>query len=117
VFLAGNHDHYLVRRGAEELFELSWPPAWHRASSRVRSGASICYASARLVRPSDPSGPALDAFDKLVANLGWAHDTDKIVFAHTHPTTRSMGSPSRAGGSAMETASPDLPSRSAPGGR
>lgn len=42
------------------------------------------YASARLVRPSDPWEPAMDAFDKVVANLGWAHDTDKIVFAHTH---------------------------------
>ena len=42
------------------------------------------YAFARLVRPSDPSGPAIEAFEEVVANLGWAHDTDKIVFAHTH---------------------------------
>jgi hypothetical protein len=67
------------------------------------------------VRPSDPWGPAIYAFDKVVANLGWAHDTDKIVFAHTHHPLDGVTKP--GGGSAMETASPDLPSRSAPGGR
>jgi predicted phosphodiesterase len=59
------------------------------AQRRQRTGAPAGgevanYAFARLVRPSDPSGPAIEAFEKVVANLGWARDTDKIVFAHTH---------------------------------
>jgi hypothetical protein len=59
------------------------------ADRRDRTGAPAGgevanYAFARLVRPSDPSGPAIEAFEKVVENLGWARDTDKIVFAHTH---------------------------------
>ena len=53
------------------------------------------------MRPSDPWGPAIYAFDKVVANLGWAHDTDKIVFAHTHHPLDGVTKP--GGGSAMET--------------
>lgn len=39
---------------------------------------------ARVLRPSDPTGPALDAFAQVVENLGWAADVDQVVFAHTH---------------------------------
>lgn len=61
----------------------------HEARRRQRTGAPAGsevanYAFARLVRPSDPAGPAIEAFEKVVANLGWAANTDKIVFAHTH---------------------------------
>jgi UDP-2,3-diacylglucosamine pyrophosphatase LpxH len=49
------------------------------------AGSEIAnYAATRLIRPSEPSGPAIEAFEKVVANLGWGPDTDKIVFAHTH---------------------------------
>jgi len=49
------------------------------------AGAEITsYTLGRMVRPSDPSGLAVEAFEKVVENLGWAADTDKIVFAHTH---------------------------------
>jgi len=56
------------------------------------AGAEVTlHTSARLVRPSDPSGPAIEAFDTVVANLGWARETDKIVFAHTHQPLDGVG--------------------------
>jgi UDP-2,3-diacylglucosamine pyrophosphatase LpxH len=55
-----------------------------RETGAPAGGEAASYAIARLVRPSDPSGPAVEAFQQVVQNLGWARDTDKIVFAHTH---------------------------------
>jgi UDP-2,3-diacylglucosamine pyrophosphatase LpxH len=59
------------------------------AHRRLRTGAPAGgevanYAMARMIRPSDPSGPAVAAFDQVVHNLGWAQGTDNVVFAHTH---------------------------------
>jgi hypothetical protein len=56
---------------------------------RRRTGApagseAANYGFARIVSPSDPAAPAVEAFDQVVANLGWARHTNKIVFAHTH---------------------------------
>lgn len=48
------------------------------------------------MRPSDPTGPALAAIDRVVENLGWAHDVDQIVFAHTHQPLADAR-PSRGG--------------------
>ncbi len=42
------------------------------------------YPQATVISRSDPSEHALEAFDQVVANLGWSRDTDRIVFAHTH---------------------------------
>jgi hypothetical protein len=61
----------------------------HEERRRQRTGApgggEIANTSfARLVRPSDPSGRALEAFERVVENLGWSCDTNNIVFAHTH---------------------------------
>jgi UDP-2,3-diacylglucosamine pyrophosphatase LpxH len=42
------------------------------------------YPQASVVSRSDPSERALEAFARVVANLGWAEETDRIVFAHTH---------------------------------
>ncbi len=42
------------------------------------------YPQASVISPSDPSTNALEAFAKVVRNLGWAEQTEKIVFAHTH---------------------------------
>jgi UDP-2,3-diacylglucosamine pyrophosphatase LpxH len=59
--------------------------AERRQQTGAPAGGEVAnLAFARVVRASDPSGPALDAFEKVVANLGWARDTNKIVFAHTH---------------------------------
>ena len=59
--------------------------AQRRQETGAPAGGEVAnLAFARVVRASDPSGPAIDAFEKVVTNLGWARDTDKIVFAHTH---------------------------------
>ncbi len=42
------------------------------------------YPKASVISASDPSTNALEAFAKVVANLGWAQEAEKIVFAHTH---------------------------------
>jgi UDP-2,3-diacylglucosamine pyrophosphatase LpxH len=42
------------------------------------------YPEPTVVSRSDPSEQALEAFAQVVANLSWAEETDKIVFAHTH---------------------------------
>ncbi len=42
------------------------------------------YPEPTVVSRSDPSEHALEAFAQVVENLGWARDTDRIVFAHTH---------------------------------
>ncbi len=55
-----------------------------RRTGAPAGGEATSYAFARMVNPSDPAGPAIEAFDRVVATLGWARDTDKIVFAHTH---------------------------------
>jgi len=47
-------------------------------------GTATGYNLARVTRPNDPPRPAVDAFDRVVQNLGWARGTDQIVFAHTH---------------------------------
>ena len=56
-----------------------------RLKTGAPAGAEVPNMTmARLIRPADPLGPAVSAFDKVVRNLGWAHDTSQIVFAHTH---------------------------------
>ena len=66
--------------------------AQRRQVTGAPAGAEVTlHTSARLVRPSDPSGPAIEAFDKVVSNLGWARETDKIVFAHTHQPLDGVG--------------------------
>lgn len=42
------------------------------------------YPAASVISPSDPSEHALEAFAKVVANLGWDREAEQIVFAHTH---------------------------------
>jgi UDP-2,3-diacylglucosamine pyrophosphatase LpxH len=64
-----------------------------RQTGAPAGGEVANYAFARLVNPSEPSGPAVEAFEKVVANLGWARDTDKIVFAHTHQPLDGVTAP------------------------
>ena len=55
-----------------------------RRTGSPAGGEAASHALARMVNPGDSAGPAVEAIDKVVANLGWARDTDKVVFAHTH---------------------------------
>jgi UDP-2,3-diacylglucosamine pyrophosphatase LpxH len=71
--------------------------AQRRHRTGAPAGGEIAnYAWARFIRPSEPSGPAIEAFEKVVANLGWGRDTDKIVFAHTHQPLDGVTAPGGA---------------------
>jgi hypothetical protein len=48
----------------------------------------------QVVRTRDPYHLALGAFEQVVMRLGWARDTDKIVFAHTHQPLEDVRGPS-----------------------
>jgi len=64
-----------------------------RRTNAPAGGEASSYAFARSVAPSDPSWPAVAAFEKVVLNLGWSRDTDKIVFAHTHQPLEGVPGP------------------------
>jgi UDP-2,3-diacylglucosamine pyrophosphatase LpxH len=51
------------------------------------------YPVARVLRPSDPQEHSLEAFAKVVDNLGWGEDAEKIVFAHTHQPLADVHTP------------------------
>lgn len=53
-------------------------------------------ALGQVLRPRDPNHPAVAAFEQVVMRLGWARDTDKIVFAHTHQPLEDVRGPSGA---------------------
>jgi hypothetical protein len=53
-------------------------------------------ALGQVVRPRDSGHPAVAAFEQVVMRLGWARDTDKIVFAHTHHPLEDVRGPSGA---------------------
>ena len=55
-----------------------------RRTGAPTGAEAATYALVRSVSPSDPAGPAVEAIDKVVKNLGWARHADKVVFAHTH---------------------------------
>jgi UDP-2,3-diacylglucosamine pyrophosphatase LpxH len=42
------------------------------------------YPEPTVLSRSSPTEPALEAFSRVVANLGWDGEAEKIVFAHTH---------------------------------
>ena len=75
------------------------------------------YPAASVVSPSDPSERALEAFAEVVANLGWAEQSDRIVFAHTHQPLACVRSSSDSRTRYWNTGSwiyePDLGSRQA----
>jgi len=59
---------------------------------------------------------AITAFETAVINLGWARDTDKIVFAHTHQPFDDLTGPSgtiRYWNTGSWIYEPDLRSRAA----
>ncbi|HTU86777.1 MAG TPA: metallophosphoesterase [Solirubrobacteraceae bacterium] len=53
-------------------------------------------ALGQVVRPRDSYQSAVVAFEQVVIRLGWARDTDKIVFAHTHHPLDDVRGPSGA---------------------
>ena len=72
---------------------------------------------ARTISPGDPRGNALEAFAKVVDNLGWSRQYEKIVFAHTHQpfadVRSSSGSPVRYWNTGSWIYEPELASREA----
>ena len=88
--------------------------ARRRRTGAPAGGEATSYAFARMVNPSDSVAPAVEAFEKVVTNLGWARDTDKIVFAHTHQPLESVtphGSSVRYWNTGSWIYEPDLSSR------
>lgn len=76
----------------------------------------LAYPAASVISPSDPSGHALAAFAKVVTNLGWDREAERIVFAHTHQPladVRSGGSRTRYWNTGSWIFEPDLGSRQA----
>jgi hypothetical protein len=77
------------------------------------------YPAASVISPSDPSEHALEAFAKVVSNLGWDRGAERIVFAHTHQPLADVrcgnGSPVRYWNTGSWIYEPDLGSRQAYG--
>jgi hypothetical protein len=67
-----------------------------RRTGAPAGGEVAKYALGQVVRPRDPPRPSLAAFEAVVMRLGWARDTDKIVFAHTHRPLEDVTGPSGA---------------------
>lgn len=67
-----------------------------RLSGAPGGGELARRALGQVVRPRDPYHPAVAAFERVVMHLGWARDTDKIVFAHTHQPLEDVRGPSGA---------------------
>jgi UDP-2,3-diacylglucosamine pyrophosphatase LpxH len=58
-----------------------------RRAVRKPNGGSWRHRPVQLARACDPAEPApvaLAAFGRVVTELGWNRDAEKIVFAHTH---------------------------------
>lgn len=75
------------------------------------------YPAASVISPSDPSEHALEAFAKVVANLDWDREAERIVFAHTHQPLADVrcgnGSRTRYWNTGSWIYEPDLASRQA----
>jgi UDP-2,3-diacylglucosamine pyrophosphatase LpxH len=122
----GTHAQQNVFRAAERAGRIEYALRLpRRGLKRLRGDPPVpdeqqarpAYPSASVISPSDPSEHALEAFARVVANLGWSEECDKIVFAHTHQPLACV----QAGGSSQtrywNTGSwiyePDLGSRQA----
>jgi hypothetical protein len=69
--------------------------ARRRRTGAPAGGEASSFLFARRVHPSDPTEAAVAAFDQVVTNLGYAKDTNQIVFAHTHQPLDGVLGPSR----------------------
>jgi len=102
------------REAAEYLRAITHEAERRRKTAAPTGGEAGAFA--RSTNPSDSPSPAIQGFDTVVSNLGWARETDKIVFGHTHQPLDGVTAP---GGSIRywNTGSwiyePDLSSREA----
>ncbi len=74
------------------------------------------YPEPTVLSRSSPTEHALEAFSRVVANLGWDQDADRIVFAHTHQPlddVRASHGSTRYWNSGCWIYEPDLSSRQA----
>lgn len=74
------------------------------------------YPEPTVLSRSSPTEHALEAFSRVVANLGWGAEADKIVFAHTHQPlddVRASQGTTRYWNSGCWIYEPDLSSRQA----
>ena len=74
------------------------------------------YPGPTVLSRSSPTEHALEAFARVVGNLGWGGEADKIVFAHTHQPlddVRASGGATRYWNSGCWIYEPDLASRQA----
>lgn len=105
----------VARQGAYEAAREQERQRQRRTGAPAGAEASS-YALGRAVRPGDPHEMAITAFETAVINLGWARDTDKIVFAHTHQPFDDLTGPSgtiRYWNTGSWIYEPDLRSRAA----
>jgi hypothetical protein len=104
---AAHFDAVVADEAARQAREqpLSGPPS-HRPQ----------YPEPTVLSRSSPTGPALEAFSQVVANLGWDQESDRIVFAHTHQPlddVRATRGSTRYWNSGCWIYEPDLSSRQA----
>jgi hypothetical protein len=74
------------------------------------------YPEPTVLSRSSPTGPALEAFSQVVANLGYGQEAKQIVFAHTHQPlddVRASTGATRYWNSGCWIYEPDLSSRQA----
>lgn len=98
-------------------FERALDDERRRMSREPRAAPIKGFDVARTIKPGDPRENALEAFAKVVDNLGWSREYDKIVFAHTHQPFADQrsrsGSPVRYWNTGSWIYEPELASREA----
>ncbi len=66
----------------------------HCILANRRRGEGVSHG--RIMPVRHPYHPAVAAVEQVVIRLGWARETDKIVFAHTHQPLEDVRGPSGA---------------------
>jgi UDP-2,3-diacylglucosamine pyrophosphatase LpxH len=79
----GAHRHEPASRGygtakAHQALRMGAP------CTAAAAAAAPGYTAARMVWPTDPREHALEAFERVVQNLGWRPESGQVVFGHTH---------------------------------
>ena len=115
---AGQHVSRSARAAVSpEDFRRALAHERERVEREARGTPVQGFDVARTINPGDPRGNALEAFAKVVDNLGWSKHYQKIVFAHTHQPLADVrsrsGSPVRYWNTGSWIYEPDLTSRNA----